>query len=175
MAITLSKQTTRKIDDLNAAIKAARASGVRVHPEALSRGIGAKGVKDIKSLGHEILAEVLDADARGTPKGALEAAAVKAIRADSDNVRNRIAALVAKGDPTPADYYDILNKVLADSGSIIQTDPKVVRAGLAAVRASGNCYCEACNACWACAACGASAVEGLVVAGVAGVTVSTWV
>ena len=96
-------------------------------PEALRRGVGAQGAKDIKQLGRDIMAEVLGVDARGTPKGPLEAAAAKAVRADSDNVRKRIASLVARGDPTPADYYDILNKVLVDSGSIMLTDPKVVR------------------------------------------------
>jgi len=176
MPITLSKQTTRKIDELNAAIRVARSSGVRMHPETLSRGIGAQGAKDIKRLGREIMADVLDVDARGKPKGPIEAAAVKAIRADSDTVRNRIAALVAKGDPTSADYYDILNKVLVDSGSIMLTDPKVVRGGLAAVRAAGSCgACSACNACAACAGCAASIVEGLVVAGVAGLAASSFV
>lgn len=175
MAIKLTKQTMRKIDELQSAIGTARSRGIRMLPEALRRGVGAQGAKDIKQLGRDIMAEVLGVDARGTPKGPLEAAAAKAVRADSDNVRKRIASLVARGDPTPADYYDILNKVLVDSGSIMLTDPKVVRGGLEAVRASGKCYCEACNACWACAACPATGTAGLVAAGVAGVTVSTWV
>lgn len=167
MAINLTKQTLRKIDEMNAAINAARSSGTRLHPETLGAGIGAKGANNIKRLGREIMAEM--------PKGPLEAAAVKAVRADSDNVRNRIAALAAKGEPTPADYYDILNKVLTDSGSIMHTDAKVVRGGLAAVRASGSCgACSACSACSACAGCAASVVEGLVVAGVAGLAAANF-
>jgi hypothetical protein len=176
MAISLTKQTIRKIDELNAAINAARSSGVRVHPRTLSAGIGPEGAKDVKRLGRDILADVLNANSLGTPEGPIEAAAVKAIRADSDNVRNRIAALVAKGEPAPEDYYDILNKVLVDSGSTIHTDAKVVRGALAAVRASGSCgACSACNACAACGGCAASVVEGLVVAGVAGLAASHFV
>lgn len=176
MDIKLTKQTQGQIDELHSAMEATRSKGVRMHPDALSAGIGAQGAQNFKRLSRDVMTGVLGADTRGKPKGLLEAAAAKAVRADADDVRNRVASLAAKGNPGPADYYEILNKVLVDSGSVMHTDPKVVRAGLAAAQAKATCsVCSACSACSACAGCAASVVEGLVVAGVAGVAANSFV
>jgi hypothetical protein len=173
MGIELSEQTKRKIDLLHAAVESARSSGVRMHPESLSGGIGAGAAENVKQLGRDIMGEVLNVDASGAPKGTIEAAAMKVASANAGEVRDRIASLMAKGTPTPADYYDVLHKVLSDSGSVMLTDPRVVRGGLAA--AKDNCgVCHACSACAACSGCAASVVEGLVVAGVAGLAAGTY-
>jgi hypothetical protein len=174
MGVELSEQTKGKIDLLQKAIGSARSTGVRMHPESLSGGIGPEAAANVKQLGRDIMGTVLNVDANGTPKGPLEIAAQKAVSANADQVRERIASLMAKGTPTTADYYDILHKVLSDSGSVMLTDPKLVRGAVSNLK--DNCgVCHACSACSACAGCAASVVEGLVVAGVAGLAAGTYV
>jgi hypothetical protein len=102
-------------------------------------------------------------NADGLPAKTLERDIASAILSRADAVRLAIAEKVVSGRTGPADYYEVLYNVLADSGSAssvtLPMDPALaagITANLDAYRmAAADCgLCGACGACGACAACG---------------------
>jgi len=112
-----------------------------------------------------------------TPKAPLDRALTEVLRANAPAVQRQIGQLRAYGEPGPLDYYDILYKLIADSGLVTQGFPppdKMRRmingtigiGGLGTLAGGGtlasDCDCGACGVCGACGACAACEVTAAV-------------
>jgi hypothetical protein len=168
----LSAETKKNILKLNEEVASATKGLPQRTPEALKAKVGEKKVAEIKKLGREVFSAVIRTDAGGMPKNPVDKAVVGVIQDDAENVRNAIVKLLKeKTEPTPADYYDVYHKVMADSALLTVVDPRIVRKAFdnPSVK-SGQCSaCSACSACAACAACAATYVIATGAAGIAGV------
>lgn len=175
MPVKLSKSTLKNAETLHAEIaNAVRGTG-RSTPATLKQKLGASRTAELKKQGREIMSAALSTDARGTPKHPADKAAVAVILKNAASVRSDIGKLLqTKKEATPADYYEIYHKVMADSALLPTVDPSVIHKAFSdpTVMKVDCGACTLCNACYACSGCTLSVIEGTVAAGVAGATVS---
>lgn len=169
MATTLSRSTRNKIASLHAQVKALVRSGKR--PTAADR-------KQLKQRAHQTLAAITKINKSFVPADPVERALADKIR-KSPKARAGVRALLKKSSVTPADYYELLYKVVGDLKLLGMHKPNVMhklyrkqRGGMAP---ADSCECSACEACTICAVCELSVVEAVGATGMVGATVSTLV
>jgi len=166
MASTLSRSTRNKIASLHAQVKALVRGDTKRTPATL---------RQIKQAGRKTLAGVIKLNRKFAPVDPVERALADKVR-KSPKARAGVRAILTKSKATPADYYELLHKIVGDSKLLGMHKPAMVhklfrqqRGGMA----PAGCECSACEACMLCSICEASVVEGMGTTGLAGMVVST--
>ncbi len=137
-----------------------------------------------KAAGRLLRATQGPVDKDGSPTSLLDKQIHRVVQANDDKIRDAIRKGVAAGKTAPTDYYELLYKVLEDSGamtsSTMPVSPDLARTlhtslgatDLAADNCAWCAACATCSTCSVCSACGSCVLSVVVGVGAAAITAS---